>query len=149
MGSETIGIREILKVLPHRYPFLLLDRIVSIEPGQRCRAVKNVTINEPFFQGHFPVQPVMPAVLVVEALAQLGAFLLLHSQPEHQGQLFYFTGIDKARFRRPVVPGDQLQLEVQILQRRPRACKMRGAATVDGERAAEAIILSSLVDLEP
>ena len=147
MGSEQIGIDEILEILPHRYPFLLIDRIVSIVDGERCSAIKNVTINEPFFQGHFPIQPVMPAVLVVEALAQLGAFLLLHGLPEHRGKLFYFTGIDEARFRRPVGPGDQLQLEVRILQRRPRACKMRGEAYVEGELAAEAVILSSLVDV--
>jgi beta-hydroxyacyl-ACP dehydratase FabZ len=149
MGASQIGVQEILEILPHRYPFLLIDRVVGLEEGKRCLAIKNVTINEPFFVGHFPAQPVMPAVLVVEAMAQVGAFLLLRSLPDRRGKLFYFTGIDEARFRRPVVPGDQLHFEVEILQRRPRACRMRAVARVDGEVAAEAILLSSLVEVPP
>jgi beta-hydroxyacyl-ACP dehydratase FabZ len=140
--------REILSVLPHRYPFLLLDRVVAIEPGKRIVALKCVTYNEPFFQGHFPGAPVMPGVLVIEAMAQAGAALLLNDVPDRDRKLVYFTGIDGARFRRAVVPGDRLVITTEVLQLRSRACRMRGIAEVDGARAAEAELLSALVDRE-
>ena len=143
MGAP-LEIRDIMRIIPHRYPFLLLDRVVELEEGRRIVAIKNVTINEPFFTGHFPGNPIMPGVLVVEAMAQAGAVLLLHSRPDSQGRVVYFAGLDKAKFRRPVVPGDQLRLEVTVLKLKSRTCLIRGEATVDGQRAAEAEILSSL-----
>lgn len=136
----------ILASIPHRYPFLLVDRVVELVPGKRVVALKNVTFNEPFFPGHFPGAPVMPAVLIVEAMAQAGAVLLLHDMQDRRRRLVYFTGIDEARFRRPVVPGDQLRMTLEVLKLRSRTCKMRGLAEVDGQRVAEAEILSALVD---
>jgi 3-hydroxyacyl-[acyl-carrier-protein] dehydratase len=141
-----MDIRGITDVLPHRYPFLLVDRIVEFVPRERIVAIKNVTMNEPFFQGHFPGAPVMPGVLILEALAQAGAVLLLGEVPDRGSKLIYFTGIDAARFRRPVVPGDQLLLRMDVMKLRPRNCKMRGVATVDGELAAEAEIMSAMVE---
>jgi beta-hydroxyacyl-ACP dehydratase FabZ len=142
-------ITGIMNVIPHRYPFLLVDRILELDAGRRVVAVKNVTFNEPFFPGHFPGAPVMPGVLIVEAMAQAGAVLLLHDMADRESKLVYFTGIDKARFRRTVVPGDQLRLTVEVLKLRSKTCKMRGKAEVDGQLAAEAEILSGLVDREP
>jgi len=142
----VLDIRGILESLPHRYPFLLLDRILEMEPGKRIVAIKNVSFNESFFQGHFPGAPVMPGVLIVEAMAQAGAVLILQAVPDRGTKLVYFTGIDGARFRRPVVPGDRLQLTLEVLRLRPRACLMRGVAEVEGEVAAEAEILSAMVD---
>ena len=142
----TLEIREIMGRIPHRYPFLLVDRVIEIVPGQRIVAIKNVTINEPYFQGHFPGAPVMPGVLIIEALAQAGAVLLLTDIPDRASKLVYFTGIDEARFRRPVVPGDQVRLHMEVIKLRARACKMRGRAEVDGELAAEAEIMSALVE---
>jgi beta-hydroxyacyl-ACP dehydratase FabZ len=143
-----MDIRGIVDSIPHRYPFLLLDRVLELEPGRRVVALKNVSFNEPFFQGHFPGAPVMPGVLIIEAMAQAGAVLLLHDMPDRRSKLVYFTGIDGARFRRAVTPGDRLQFTLEVLQRRPRACRMRGRAEVDGLRVAEAEILSALVDRE-
>lgn len=143
---STLGIREIMDRIPHRYPFLLVDRVVELVPGQRIVAIKNVTMNEPFFEGHFPGAPVMPGVLIIEALAQAGAVLLLSDIPDRASKLVYFTGIDEARFRRPVVPGDRIQLTMEVLKLRARTCKMRGTAFVDSELAAEAEIMSALVD---
>lgn len=143
---STLDIREIMARIPHRYPFLLVDRVVEIVPGRSIVAIKNVTMNEPFFQGHFPGAPVMPGVLIIEALAQAGAVLLLTDIPDRGSKLVYFTGIDEARFRRPVVPGDQVRLSMEVLKLRSRTCKMRGRAEVDGELAAEAEIMSALVD---
>ena len=143
---STIDIRGIMDRLPHRYPFLLVDRVVEVIPGRRIVAVKNVTINEPFFPGHFPGAPVMPAVLLLEALAQAGAVLLLSEIEDRESKLIYFTGVDEARFRRPVVPGDQVRLTMEVVKLRSRTCKMRGTAEVDGELAAEADIMSALVD---
>ncbi len=143
-----IDIRRIMQVLPHRYPFLLVDRIVEVEAGRRVVGIKNVTFNEPFFQGHFPGNPVMPGVLVIEAMAQTGAVLLLADYDEDMsGKYVYLAGVDRARFRRAVVPGDQLRFELEILSLRPRACRMRGRATIDGELAAEAELLSMMVDV--
>lgn len=143
-----LDICGIMKTIPHRYPFILVDRVLEMEPKQRIVAIKNVTMNEPFFPGHFPGAPTMPAVLIVEAMAQAGAVLLLSGMEDRDSKLVYFTGIDKARFRRPVVPGDQLRFELEVLKLRSRTCKMRGRATVDGTLAAEAEILSALVDRE-
>jgi len=143
---STLEIREIMDRIPHRYPFLLVDRVIDLVPGRRVVAIKNVTMNEPFFQGHFPGAPVMPGVLVIEALAQAGAVLLLSDIPDRASKLVYFTGIDAARFRRPVVPGDQIRLTMDVLKLRSRTCKMRGTAEVGGELVAEAEIMSALVE---
>jgi 3-hydroxyacyl-[acyl-carrier-protein] dehydratase len=143
-----MDINRILDAIPHRYPFLLVDRIVELEARRRVVAIKNVTFNEPFFPGHFPGAPVMPGVLIIESLAQAGAVLLLHDMPDRDSKLIYFTGIDKARFRRTVQPGDQLRLSLEVLNLRSNACRMRGVAEVDGEMAAQAEILSALVDRE-
>jgi len=141
-----MDIRGIMNCLPHRYPFLLIDRVEELRPKKRIVGYKNVTMNEPFFQGHFPGVPIMPGVLIIEAMAQAGAVLFLHDLAERDSKLVYFTGIDKARFRRAVVPGDRLRLTVEVIKLRTRTCKMRGRAEVDGELAAEANILSALVD---
>jgi beta-hydroxyacyl-ACP dehydratase FabZ len=143
-----MDITGIMDSIPHRYPFLLVDRVLELDVGRRIVALKNVTINEPYFRGHFPGAPVMPGVLIVEALAQAGAVLLLHDMPDRARKLVYFTGIDRARFRRTVVPGDQLRLTLEVLRLRPSACKMRGRAEVDGQLAAEVEILSALVERE-
>jgi len=141
-----MDIREIMGSIPHRYPFLLLDRVVELQPDKKIVAIKNVTINEPFFDGHFPDAPIMPGVLIIEALAQAGAVLMLHQMPDRDSRLIYFTGIDAARFRRTVVPGDQLILTLEVLKRRSRTCKLKGVAHVDGKLVAEATILSAMVD---
>ncbi len=141
-----IDIDRILDILPHRYPFLLVDRILELEPGRRAVGLKNVTVNEPFFPGHFPGRPIMPGVLILEAMAQVGGVLLLHDLAARHEKLIYFTGIDRAKFRRPVVPGDQLRLEVEILKLRSWTCKLKARATVEGQLAAEAEILSAMVD---
>ncbi len=145
-GTSVIDIRRIIDVIPHRYPFLLVDRIVEFEARRRAVGRKCVTINEPFFQGHFPGHPVMPGVLIIEAMAQVGAVLLLSEVPDRESKLVYFTGINNARFRRPVVPGDVLTLTLTVKNLRRQACRMHGEATVDGERAAEADIMSAMVD---
>ncbi len=137
---------SIMKVMPHRYPFLLVDRILELEAGRRVVGLKNVSINEPFFQGHFPGHPIMPAVLITEAMAQVGGVLLMSSVEHPDTKLVYFSGIDGARFRRPVVPGDQLRFELEMVKMRGPLCKMRGVATVDGERVAEADLMSTIVD---
>jgi 3-hydroxyacyl-[acyl-carrier-protein] dehydratase len=141
---EPMDVRGIQEIIPHRYPFLLVDRVIELEEGRRITALKNVTVNEPFFQGHFPGNPILPGVLIVEAMAQAGAILLLHSRPESRGRVVYFAGIDKAKFRRPVVPGDQVRLEVEVIKLRSRTCLMRGEAFVGLDLAAEAEILSAL-----
>ena len=141
-----LDIKAIEKILPHRYPILLVDRVTEIEPGERLVAYKNVSINEPFFQGHFPGNPVMPGVLIVEAMAQ--AAVILMSDGEESDLIPLFMGIDKARFRRQVVPGDQLQLEVTIGQKRRNICKGMGKATVGGEVSAEAELMAMFVKKE-
>jgi len=143
--SETYDILKIMDMLPHRYPFLLVDRIVELEPGERVTALKNVTINEPFFQGHFPQEPIMPGVLIIEAMAQAGGVLACESLQQKQiNDSIYFMGIDKVRFRKPVVPGDQLLFEVKILRLRSKTFKMAGTASVDGKLVAEAELMASL-----
>ena len=144
--ETLLDITQIQAILPHRYPFLLVDRIVDYEIGKRVVGIKNVTLNEPFFAGHFPGAPVMPGVLIIEAMAQTAGVMMLANLPDHESKLVFFTGIDGAKFRRPVVPGDQLRLELTVLRLRPRYIKLRGEAYVDGELVAEAEISSALVD---
>ena len=140
MAKEThvLEIEDIMKVLPHRYPFLLVDRILELDPGKRVVGVKNVTINEPFFQGHFPGHPIMPGVLVIEAMAQVGGMLLLGAVPDPESKVVYFTSLNNVKWRRPVRPGDQIRFELEMLQVRGMMCKMSGVARVDGEVVAEA-----------
>ena len=138
-------IREIMDLLPHRYPFLLVDRIVEWEPGKRIVGIKNVTINEPFFQGHFPGHPIMPGVLIVEAVAQAGGILALKAMGGER-RIAYFAGIDNCKFRRPVVPGDQLRLEVTVLAHKGPVWKMHGEALVDGAVAAKADVTATIPD---
>lgn len=144
--ETLLDITQIQAILPHRYPFLLVDRIVEYELGKRVVGIKNVTLNEPFFAGHFPGAPVMPGVLIVEAMAQTAGVMMLANLPDRESKLVFFTGIDSAKFRRPVVPGDQLRLELTVLRLRPRYIKLRGEAYVDDELVAEAEISSALVD---
>ena len=140
-------IQKIMGFLPHRYPFILVDRVVELESGQRIVALKNVTINEPFFQGHFPGAPIMPGVLIIEAMAQAGGVLYFESiDEEEHGSLIYFMGMDKVKFRQPVVPGDQLILEVKILKQRAKTLKLSGIATVNDKRVAQAELLAMIGD---
>jgi beta-hydroxyacyl-ACP dehydratase FabZ len=141
-----LRIDEILKILPHRYPFLLVDRILELEAGKRVVGVKNVTFNEEFFQGHFPGNPVMPGVLVLEAMAQVAGIGLLGVVAEKERKLLYLSGVDHCKFRRPVVPGDQLRIEALITSLKTRVCKCHARATVEGNLCAEADLLSVLVD---
>ena len=134
------SIMDIMSFLPHRYPFLLVDRIVEIEGDKRIVGLKNVTINEPFFQGHFPGAPVMPGVLIIECMAQVAGVMIYRDMPDKARKLIYFTGIENAKFRRPVLPGDQLRIEMQLLNRRTNFGKMNGQATVEGKVVAEAIV---------
>ena len=144
--SSVLDIHEILRALPHRYPFLLVDRIMEVEGDKRIVGLKNVTINEPFFNGHFPGAPVMPGVLIIESMAQVAGMLVYRDMPDREKKLIMFTGIESARFRRPVVPGDQLEIEMTWLQRRKNFGKMEGKARVEGKLAAEAIVLFAIVD---
>jgi beta-hydroxyacyl-ACP dehydratase FabZ len=142
-------IQKIIEFLPHRYPFLLVDRIIELVPADRVVALKNVTFNEPFFQGHFPGQPVMPGVLIIEAMAQAGGVLAYESSTtDSHGQLIYFMGMDKVRFRKPVVPGDQLIFEAKILKMRSKVAKMTGTATVDNQLVAEAELMASFGEIK-
>jgi 3-hydroxyacyl-[acyl-carrier-protein] dehydratase len=141
----TFDIQEILGFLPHRYPFLMIDRIIEFERQKRVVALKNVTINEPYFQGHFPGAPIMPGVLVIEAMAQAGAVLMLSELPDRENKLAVFTGIDNAKFRKQIVPGDQLRIEVDVLSFRTRAGRMAGRATIDGKVACEATLTCMIV----
>jgi beta-hydroxyacyl-ACP dehydratase FabZ len=140
------SIMDIMSFLPHRYPFLLVDRIVEIEGDKRIVGLKNVTINEPFFQGHFPGAPVMPGVLIIECMAQVAGVMIYRDMPDKDRKLIYFTSIENAKFRRPVLPGDQLRIEMQLLNRRTNFGKMNGQATVDGKMVAEAIVTFAITE---
>jgi 3-hydroxyacyl-[acyl-carrier-protein] dehydratase len=144
MSETTYDIKQILNILPHRYPLLLVDRILEMVPGDHVTGLKNVTINEPFFQGHFPDRPVMPGVLIVEAMAQVGGVMAYFTMPEHRDKLIYFMSIDKVKFRKPVLPGDQLIIEVLDKHRSTRAWKMTGKAYVDGKVAAQAELTAAI-----
>ena len=139
-----IDIKGIMEILPHRYPFLLVDRIIELEPGKTVTALKNVTMNEPFFQGHFPGEPVMPGVLILEAMAQTGSILSCLSDNTMIGRLVYFAGVDKARFRRVVRPGDQLVLKLEMIKQKGKIIKMAGKAYVDDQLATEAELMASI-----
>jgi 3-hydroxyacyl-[acyl-carrier-protein] dehydratase len=141
----TFNIQEIMDFLPHRYPFLLIDRVIEFESTKRLVAIKNVTINEPFFQGHFPGYPIMPGVLVVEAMAQAGGMIMMAEIPDREKKLVVFTGIERAKFRRPVTPGDQLRIEVEVLSMRSRAGRIEGKAIVNGKVACEATLTCQVV----
>jgi len=141
----SMDIGDVLRILPHRFPFLLIDRVLELERMKRIVALKNVTITEPFFQGHFPEKPIMPGVLIVEAIAQAGGLLLLTEVPNRDEMLMVFTGIEKARFRRPVVPGDQLRIEVEVRAWRVTAARLEGKAYVNDKVAAEATVTCRLV----
>ena len=148
MILDIVGIQ---KILPHRYPFLLVDAILEMERFKRIVGLKNVSINEIYFQGHFPDQPVMPGVLIIEAMAQTGALLLLQEVPDRGNKLLYLAGVDGARLRRPVIPGEQLLMELNVLGWRGHGtfCKLQGKATVNGELAAEATLMCKMVDSKP
>jgi 3-hydroxyacyl-[acyl-carrier-protein] dehydratase len=148
-SPQTMDITEIMAILPHRYPFLLIDRVIEMERKKRIVAIKNVSANEPHFNGHFPGYPIMPGVLMVEAIAQAGGALLMTEIPDREEKLMVFTGIDSAKFRKPVVPGDQLRIEVTVLNWRSMAVKMLGVATVDGKVACEATVTCMLVSRTP
>ncbi len=142
--NKTIDILEIMKSLPHRYPFIMIDRILEIVPNEKIVVLKNVTINEPFFQGHFPGNPIMPGVLIIEAMGQAGAVLAAESMSrEEQGSLIYFMGMDRVKFRKPVIPGDQLVLEMKFLKRRGKVFKMAGIAYVDEKIVVEAQLMAT------
>ncbi|HBG19513.1 MAG TPA: 3-hydroxyacyl-[acyl-carrier-protein] dehydratase FabZ [Desulfobulbaceae bacterium] len=141
---DKIDIVEILKLLPHRYPFVMVDRILSLTLGEEIVGLKNVTINEPFFQGHFPARPVMPGVLILEGMAQVGGIMAFYANPETIGKkLLFFAGIDKARFRKPVVPGDQLIFTLKLLKQKRGLMVMSAVAVVDGQVVAEAELMAS------
>jgi 3-hydroxyacyl-[acyl-carrier-protein] dehydratase len=146
MILDTLGIQALL---PHRYPFLMVDAIVEIERAKRIVGIKNVSINEYYFQGHFPGRPVMPGVLILEAMAQTGGLLVLLEIPDRAKKILYFVAVDDARFRRPVVPGDQLRLEMNLTNWRKDYCKLEGKALVDGQLAAEATLMCKMVDRDP
>lgn len=145
-GGVVMDIGRILDVIPHRYPFLLVDRIIEVEGTRRIVGIKNVTINEPFFQGHFPGHPIMPGVLIIEAMAQVGGMLLLGTIEDPDQKVVYFMSLDNVKFRRPVLPGDQLRCELEMLQNRGRTCRMKGIAYVDGQIVAEAEMMARVVD---
>ncbi|MCB2185065.1 MAG: 3-hydroxyacyl-ACP dehydratase FabZ [Deltaproteobacteria bacterium] len=144
MPEVIMDVERIREIIPHRFPFLLVDRILELERGKFIRALKNVTANEAFFQGHFPARSVMPGVLIIEAMAQAGGVMAYDSAPEAQDKIIYFLGMDKVKFRRPVVPGDQLILELTSLHRSSRAWKMAGKAMVEGQVAAQAELTATI-----
>lgn len=146
LSRPMLDIQQIFQYLPHRYPFLLVDRIVEYEEGRRIVGLKNVTINEPFFQGHFPGHPVMPGVLIIEAMAQVGGMMMMDTIENPEEKIVYFMSLDNVKWRRPVIPGDQIRFELEMLQIRGRTCRMRGVGTVDGQVVAEAEMMARVVD---
>lgn len=144
--ERVLGIEDIMRILPHRYPFLLVDRIIEMEDDKRCVGIKNVTINEPFFQGHFPGHPIMPGVLIVEAMAQVGGVLLMGTVDDPESKVVYFMSLDNVKFRRPVMPGDQIRFEIEILQMRAKVCRIAGLAKVDGQVVCEAEMAAMVRD---
>ena len=145
-GKYLLDVEAIMKFLPHRYPFLLVDRVIDMVAGERIRTLKNVTINEQFFQGHFPGRPVMPGVLIIEAMGQAGALLLLNMYEQPEKYLAYFTGLEEIKFRRPVVPGDTLICELEMTRFRRSTCRFEGKAYVDGQVAAQAVLKAIVVE---
>jgi UDP-3-O-[3-hydroxymyristoyl] N-acetylglucosamine deacetylase/3-hydroxyacyl-[acyl-carrier-protein] dehydratase len=145
-SPPVMDIQQILDFLPHRYPMLLVDRILEVEEGERIVGLKNVTINEPFFNGHFPGHPIMPGVLIVEAMAQAGGLLMMSEMENVAEKVVYFMSLDNVKWRKPVVPGDQLIFEVELVQRRRTILKMRGVAKVDGVTVAEATMMATVMD---
>src|SRR5690606_23863019 len=144
--TRVYDIEDLMKILPHRYPFLLVDRVLEVEPQKRVVAIKNVTINEPFFQGHFPGHPIMPGVLIVEAMAQAGGVLLMGAVEDPESKVVYFMSIDNIKFRRPVRPGDQLRFEVEMVQLRGKVARIAGVAKVDGQVVCEAEMAAMVRD---
>lgn len=147
LPTKQIDVQGVMDLLPHRYPILLVDRILDYERGKWIRGIKNVSIGEPVFQGHFPKRPIFPGVLIVEAMAQTGGCLVMQDFEARDKKVIYFMAIDGVKFRRPVVPGDQMVMEVKVIQNKGKICKMRGEAFVDGQKAAEAEFMSMLIDL--
>ena len=145
-NKNEFNTKEILEILPQRYPFVMIDRIINFTPGEKCTAIKNISVNEPYFQGHFPGNPIMPGVLILESMAQAGAFLVLNDleNPLEKGMLF--SAVEKSKFRTPIVPGDQIVLEMKLLKFRLGTVKIQGKAYVDNKLVAEATLLASLVD---
>ena len=146
LKKDNYNIQDIIKILPHRYPFILIDRIDEVKPGEFVNAIKNVTINEPYFQGHFPGQPVMPGVLSLESIAQTTAFLMLHELDDPLKKNMFISGIDGVRFRRLIVPGDQLEINIQLKLKKLTLYKFEGTIKIDNQLAVQAIITSNLVD---
>lgn len=145
---NTFDVEGIMDLLPHRYPILLVDRILDFETGSWIRGMKNISIGDPIFLGHFPKKPVFPGVFIIEAMAQTGGCLVLQGLEDRHSKLLYFMAIDKVKFRKPVVPGDQLVMEIKVLSLKSRVCKLRGEAFVDGQKVAEAEFMSMMVDVE-
>ena len=141
-----LDIKAIEKILPHRYPILLVDRVTEIEPGERLVAYKNVSINEPFFQGHYPGHPIMPGVLIIEAMAQVGGLLLMEEVEKHKDKVVYFMSLDRVKWRKPVTPGDTIVFELELLQFRRQVCKLKGQGFVEGTLVAEAEMMATIVD---
>ena len=146
LKKDKYNIQDIIKILPHRYPFILIDRIDEVKPGEFVNAIKNVTINEPYFQGHFPGQPVMPGVLSLESIAQTTAFLMLHELDDPLKKNMFISGVDGVRFRRLIVPGDQLEINIQLKLKKLTLYKFEGTIKIDNQLAVQAIITSNLVD---
>ena len=146
LEKTKFDINDIIKILPNRYPFILIDKIEIVEPGISLTALKNVTINEPFFQGHFPGQPIMPGVLSLEVLCQAGSFLMLNQVDDPLEKNMFFTTVEKAKFKKPITPGDQLQIEVELVKRKLNLCKFHGKCKINGELAVDALFTANLVD---
>lgn len=145
-NKKEFNIEEILEILPQRYPFVMIDRITKFTPGEKCTAIKNVAVNEPYFQGHFPGKPILPGVLILESMAQAGAFLVLYNLEDPLSKGMFFSAVEKSKFRKPIVPGDQIVLEMKLLKFRLGTAKISGKAYVDDQLVAEAIFLATLVD---